>query len=126
MNIKMTTGQKIQAYRKNLEMTQEQLAEAVRRECGTKTNRSTIARWESGTQPDVESIVAMARIFDTTIDFLNSTEPIKILTPKQKFLIDIILHSEDSKLNAIIDILKTIDRRESEIVSSLERGGANA
>ena len=60
-------SENIRRYRKQLGLTQEQLAEAV------GVSRQTVAKWESGeTSPDLEHAAALAEALGTTLDALVS------------------------------------------------------
>jgi AbrB family looped-hinge helix DNA binding protein len=55
----------LKMYRKKNGLTQEQTAERL------GVSRQTIAKWESGdTLPDIENIVAMADMYDVSVDCL--------------------------------------------------------
>ena len=65
----MTTGQKIAAKRRELELSQE----ALGAELGV--SRQTIYKWESDTSlPEIDKLVAMSRLFGVTTDYLLKDE----------------------------------------------------
>ena len=65
----MTLGEKIQALRKQSEMSQEQLAERL------TITRQAISRWElNESVPDVDNIVQLSQIFGVSTDYLLKEE----------------------------------------------------
>lgn len=61
----MEVGKKIYQLRKLSGMTQEQLAEKL------NISRQTLSKWENGTSmPDVESVVGLSMLFQTSLDEL--------------------------------------------------------
>lgn len=61
----MEVGKKIYQIRKLSGMTQEQLAEKL------NISRQTLSKWENGTSmPDVESVVGLSMLFQTSLDEL--------------------------------------------------------
>lgn len=61
----MELGKTIREYREKAQMTQEQLAERI------YVSRQTISAWENDkTCPDIQSLVLLAEIFNTTVDGL--------------------------------------------------------
>ena len=64
----MRLGEKIQALRKQKNISQEQLAEQL------NVSRQAISKWEtSECLPDIENIVQLSNIFDVTTDYLLKT-----------------------------------------------------
>lgn len=65
----MNLGEKILSYRKKLGLSQEQLGEKV------GVSRQTISKWEIGqTIPELEKMILLAKVFETTIDELVKDE----------------------------------------------------
>lgn len=61
----MTTGEKIQSLRKKLHITQEDLADSL------KVSRQSVSRWEQDlAYPETDKVVALAKIFKVTTDYL--------------------------------------------------------
>lgn len=61
----MKIGKKIQLLRKNVGITQEQLAKQL------QVSRQTISKWEAGVSlPDIESIVKMGNLFQVPLEEL--------------------------------------------------------
>lgn len=61
----MELGKTIREYREKTQMTQEQLSERI------YVSRQTISAWENDkTCPDIQSLVLLAEIFNTTVDGL--------------------------------------------------------
>ena len=61
----MKIGDRITALREADGLTQAQLAERV------GVSQATVSQWEGGTRvPSGEAVVALARVFDTSADFL--------------------------------------------------------
>lgn len=73
----------IREYRKKCNMSQEELAERL------GISRQSISLWETGqTQPTIDNIVALARIFNITSDMLlgnsDSVTPVQDKAPEKK------------------------------------------
>lgn len=65
----MTTGQRIAAKRKELELSQEALGETL------GVSRQSIYKWESDTSlPDIDKLVALSRLFDVSVGWLLGVE----------------------------------------------------
>lgn len=65
----MKIGQKIYQLRRQLGLSQEALAERV------NVTRQAVSKWELGTSvPELETVVALARTFGVTTDYLLSDE----------------------------------------------------
>ena len=61
----MTFGEKLKNARKEVGLSQEQLAEKL------SVSRSAVAKWEAGNgMPDVDNLKAMAVLLNTSIDYL--------------------------------------------------------
>ena len=61
----LAIGQRIKAFRKEKDITQEQLAEMLGVSC------QSVSRWESGVcYPDMELLPVLAEIFAVTVDKL--------------------------------------------------------
>ena len=66
MNTQQGIGAKIKLRRKLLKLTQEDLAELV------GVARQTVSAWERGSfVPDGENLIALARVLETSIDYLS-------------------------------------------------------
>ena len=64
----MTLGEKIQALRKQRNISQEQLADQM------NVTRQAVSKWEVGESlPDVDNIVRLSEILDVSIDYLLKT-----------------------------------------------------
>ncbi len=63
-------SEKIAKLRRESGWSQEELAERL------EVSRQSVSKWESGvSQPDVDRIVAMSRLFDVSTDYLLKDEP---------------------------------------------------
>lgn len=61
----MTTGEKIASCRKNLNLTQEELAAKL------AVTRQAVSRWESDAAfPETDKLLKMSKIFDCSVDWL--------------------------------------------------------
>ena len=68
----MTLGQRIQKLRKGAGLTQEQLAERM------GVTRQAVSKWESdGGVPELDTLIAMSRLFDVTIGQLLGVEELR-------------------------------------------------
>ena len=75
----MTLGEKIQYYRKKNKLSQEELAARV------GVSRQAVSKWELGdATPEVDKLVALARVFGVTTDELLSPEEPAAGTPPPK------------------------------------------
>lgn len=67
----MEFNEKLQQLRKQIGLTQEELAEAL------FVSRTAVSKWEQGKgYPNIESLKAIAKFFDVTIDELLSSEQV--------------------------------------------------
>jgi len=58
-------AKRLQAYRLNSKLSQEQLAEHI------GVSRQTVSKWERAeSSPDTENLIALAKLYDTTLDEL--------------------------------------------------------
>ena len=74
----MEFHEKLQELRKQKEMTQEELAEVL------YVSRTAISKWESGRgYPNIDSLKAIARFFDITIDELLSGNELLCIAEKE-------------------------------------------
>ena len=65
----MTFGQKLQAIRKQNNITQEQLATQL------YVSRQAVSKWEQdAAMPDVEKLLLISRLFDVSLDYLLKEE----------------------------------------------------
>lgn len=67
----MTISERIKLLRKQKKITQEELAKII------NVERSSIAKYETGTTPSMEILIKIANYFNVTIDYLsgNSSAP---------------------------------------------------
>ena len=96
----MEFGEKLQELRKNKDMTQEELAEAL------YVSRTAISKWESGRgYPSIDSLKEISRFFSVSIDELLSAEKMVSIAEKEnrdniRYICDMLL--------GIIDVLAVI------------------
>ena len=65
----MNISEKIQILRRDNNWSQDELAEKL------EVSRQSVSKWESGKAvPDPEKILAMAKLFDVSTDFLMKDE----------------------------------------------------
>lgn len=65
----MTVGEKIQYYRKNLHMSQDELGQKL------NVSRQTVSLWETGqTMPTIDNLILLKEIFGVSVDVLLSLE----------------------------------------------------
>ena len=68
-------GERLKKLRKEKGLTQGQLVDMVNQKYGTAINRTTISKWENGTQETSMSFVVMfADFFNVTLDYINGTQ----------------------------------------------------
>ncbi|MBO7149747.1 MAG: helix-turn-helix transcriptional regulator [Clostridia bacterium] len=64
-----TFGQRLKELRLEKELTQKELADAL------KTNNSSVCDWECGrTEPSIEMILNICRLFEVSADYLLGLE----------------------------------------------------
>ena len=86
----MEFNEKLQNLRKQRGLTQEELAEKL------YVSRTAISKWESGRgYPNIESLKAIAKFFEVTVDELLSTDEILTIAEednkqKEKHFCDLI------------------------------------
>lgn len=67
--MKMTLGEKITKQRKELNYTQEQLADIL------GVSRQSISKWESDiSYPETEKLIELGKLFDCSMDYLLKEE----------------------------------------------------
>lgn len=67
-------AQRLRQYRKDKRMTQQELADRL------GVSNKTVSRWESGSYPDVTTLVALARALGVTVDeLLDPKAPVRTL-----------------------------------------------
>ncbi|MDE5631127.1 MAG: helix-turn-helix domain-containing protein, partial [Bacilli bacterium] len=92
----MEFGEKLQNLRKASNLNQEQLADML------NVSRQSVSKWESGaTYPEMDKLIAMAKIFNCSIDDLvnNEVKGKEITTNKNKQ----VGQYADNLLNFIVD-----------------------
>lgn len=74
----MEFHEKLQELRKNRELTQEELAEAI------FVSRAAVSKWESGRgYPNIDSLKELSAFFEVTIDDLLSSETLLSIADKE-------------------------------------------
>ncbi|QIA88689.1 helix-turn-helix domain-containing protein [Lactobacillus johnsonii] len=73
----MTIGKQIRKYRKNQKLTLEQLAQLInQQDQSLNINKGRISRWENDMeQPRFSSVIALAKVFNISIDELANNDP---------------------------------------------------
>lgn len=67
-------AQRLRQYRKDKGLTQQELADQL------GVSNKTVSRWESGSYPDVTTLVALARVLGVTVDeLLDPKAPVRTL-----------------------------------------------
>lgn len=102
--MKLNLGENIRTYRKDINWTQEQLADRL------GVSSQSVSRWENGTTyPDMEFLPVMARVFGcTTDDLLGCAEPEKKLEPAelQRMLYDAIKTNDGEKVAEVLRMIR--------------------
>lgn len=92
----MEFGEKLQNLRKASNLNQEQLADML------NVSRQSVSKWESGaTYPEMDKLIAMAKIFKCSMDDLvnNEVKDKEIVTNKNNVVNEYV----DSLLNFVVD-----------------------
>lgn len=68
-------GNKLRELRKSKGLTQQELVDIVNAKYGTAINRTTISKWENGTQEaSMSFVVIFADFFGVSLDYINGEE----------------------------------------------------
>lgn len=106
----MTLGEKIAIQRKELNYTQEQLADFL------GVSRQSISKWESDiTYPETEKLIELGKFFDCSMDYLLKEEVIEkgdvqtsILTQISRKVVNLKNKDKSKKLLKIIGIILAV------------------
>lgn len=104
----MTFGEKLKEARKNIGLSQEELAEII------GVSRAAVAKWESNKGlPDIENLKTVAKLLDVSTDYLLDDGATLDLTVTKK-AISLEKYAEGKKLSRIkkIEIKERIVREE--------------
>lgn len=110
----MTTGERIRARRKELDITADMLAENI------GVSRSTIFRWENGfiEKMPIDKLVPIARVLQTTVGYLMGWEKEKEIP---------VLGAEDGCESEAMHYFESLpDDRKSEALNYLRYLAMNA
>ena len=106
----MTLGEKIAIQRKELNYTQEQLADIL------GVSRQSISKWESDiAYPETEKLIELGKLFDCSMDYLLKEEVIEkrdvqtsILTEISRKVVNLKNKDKSKKLLKIIGIILAV------------------
>ena len=106
----MTLGEKIAKHRKELNYTQEQLADIL------GVSRQSISKWESDiAYPETEKLIELGKLFDCSMDYLLKEEVIEkgdvqtsILTEISRKVVNLKNKDKSKKLLKIIGIILAV------------------
>ena len=106
----MTLGEKIAIQRKELNYTQEQLADIL------GVSRQSISKWESDiAYPETEKLIELGKLFDCSMDYLLKEEVIEkgdvqtsILTEISRKVVNLKNKDKSKKLLKIIGIILSV------------------
>ena len=113
----MTTGQRIAAKRKELELSQEGLGERL------GVSRQSIYKWESDASlPEIDKLVALSRLFNVTVGWLLGVEEESApgsdpLSEAQLRMIEEIFHRYQQKPEEPKELSEEQRRQVEELVS---------
>lgn len=97
----------IRFFRKNMSMTQEQLAEEL------SVSRQTVAKWENGeVMPNISDCMRMSEIFQVSMDDLvrdMDEEELPLVSPKGKHIFGIVTVGERGQMVIPKDARKVFD-----------------
>lgn len=105
--MKLPIGEKIRTYRREKEMTQEQLAERLGVAC------QSVSRWEGGSgYPDLELLPAIAELFEVSMDeLLGMPERAKEKKAKETYdALRLECMKKDYNADRIVELLREIRR----------------
>jgi len=100
----MTIDERIQKLRKRKGLSQEQLADVL------SVSRQAVSKWESGQSlPEIEKLIAMSVLFETTIDYILKGEtPLMQVDKRQTARIGSQIVSAVAAMMLAIGILATV------------------
>ncbi len=99
----MTLGEKIAEARKQMKLSQEQLAERL------SVSRSAVAKWETAKgMPDIENFIGLSKVLGVSIDYLVGN---KVYTEDTDDNGEGVQKESDSSEKALDDILKRYEQR---------------
>ena len=97
----MEVGKQIRKFRQDLNLSQEELASKI------FVTRQTISNWENGKNyPDVNSLVMLSQLFNTSLDILVKGDVIEI--KKQVALDDVRRFKRDTVIFTVLIILTAV------------------
>lgn len=103
-------GERLKKLRKENGLTQSELVEKVNEKYGTAINRTTISKWENGTQEaSMSFVVALANFFQVSLDYINGAEDENKKTTAEA----------EAKENRIIDMYSRLNPQNQALLDSL-------
>ena len=101
----------LKRLRKNAKLTQEELAERL------NVTRQTVAKWETGESlPDIDSCIAMSRLYNITIDDLvmYAKNPDSENSPKGKHIFGVMKIQNDGTIKLPKKALEVFELKEGD------------
>jgi len=100
-------GIRLKMLRKERGLTQQDLVNVINNLYGTEINRTTISKWENGTQEaSIRFAKIFANFFNVSLDFLNGVEDLKKPTTNASSeLFDKFLNLDPKNLQKVSDYL---------------------
>lgn len=103
--MKLSLGENIRKYRKQLDWTQEQLADRLGVSC------QSVSRWESGTgYPDMELLPALTGVFGVTYDQLLADDEAEQRTQLNDLIDRLEAAAENRENDTVAELLRTVRR----------------
>ena len=97
----MEVGKQIRKFRQDLNLSQEELASKI------FVTRQTISNWENGKNyPDVNSLVMLSQLFNTSLDILVKGDVIEM--KKQVAIDDVRIFKRDTVIFTVLIILTAV------------------
>ena len=118
-------SKRLRDLRDSHNLSMDKLVELYNKRFNAKMNKSTLSRYENGTQDPIYTVVVnLAKLFNVSIDYLTGTEFSEINEIKKEDAVSDIfvrLRSDDKFLNAVQKIYSLNDEQLEAALKSLEK-----
>lgn len=116
-------SKRLRDLRDSHNLSMDKLVELYNKRFNAKMNKSTLSRYENGTQDPIYTVVVnLAKLFNVSIDYLTGTEFSEINEIKKEDAVSDIfvrLRSDDKFLNAVQKIYSLNDEQLEAVITML-------
>ena len=116
-------SKRLRDLRDSHNLSMDKLVELYNRRFNAKMNKSTLSRYENGTQDPIYTVVVnLAKLFNVSIDYLTGTEFSEINEIKKEDAVSDIfvrLRSDDKFLTAVQKIYSLTDEQLEAVITML-------